>query len=123
MSYSFEILEDEKVIFLRYDQSTTYQDRIDALDQIIQHLKEDLTLNILVDARSVEDSLTAREQLDLGTMLAKNNQYFQQNRTAVLKKREVNPVILGKAYIDGHVTLAEFQDDDEALKWLSGKLA
>ncbi len=123
MSYSFEILEDEKVIFLRYDQSTTYQDRIDALDQIIQHLKEDLTLNILVDARSVEDSLTAREQLDLGTMLAKNNQYFQQNRTAVLKKREVNPVILGKAYIDGHVTLAEFQDEDEALKWLSGKLA
>lgn len=120
MSYSLEIIDKLSLISIRYDRTTTLQDRLNSLDETVEHLKEDPAKNILIDARSVQNFLTPNTQIELGSTLGKNKTFFRHNRTAVLKYNDVHPAIMGKAYIEGHVNVAEFTDKNEALEWLSG---
>jgi len=122
MAYSLEIDKDNNLITITYDQTSTYEDRIKALDEAISYLKEEPMTNIFVDASTAGNILTGEQQMELGKLLGKNSMYFRNNKTAVLKPASLHPVALGKAYVNGHKHLVEFDNRREALQWLSGEI-
>ena len=122
MAYSLEIDKDNNLITITYDQTSTYEDRVTVLDEVISYLKEEPMTNIFIDASTAGNILTDEQQIEFGKLLGKNSMYFRSNKTAVLKSASLHPVTLGQAFVNGHTHLAEFYDRREALQWLSGEI-
>ncbi len=121
MGYLIEIDKDKNLISITYDETSTFQDRVKVLDEVINYLRNSPTMNIFIDASSAKNALSADEQLKLGKLLGENSKYFSKNKTAVFKQNVLHPIVLGKAFLDGHTHLVEFDNKTEALQWLSGK--
>jgi len=122
MAYSLKIDKDNNLITITYDQTSTYEDRLKVLDEVISYLKEEPMTNIFIDASIGGNNLTDEQQIDLGKLLGKNSMYFRNNKTAVLKPASLHPLTLGQAFVNGHSHLVEFDDRREALQWLSGEI-
>ena len=122
MAYLLEIDNEKNLMTITYDQTSTYADRTHVLDEVISHLKDDPTTNILIDARAAENTLTTEEQIEFGKILGNNSMYFRENKTAVLKSKSLHPVVLAEAFMNGHSHLVEFESRKEACQWLLGAL-
>ena len=121
MAYSLEIDKDNNLIIVTYNKTSTYEDRLKALDEVLSHLKEEPATNIFIDASMAKNNLTNEQQIEFGNLLGKNSMYFINNKTAVLKPTSLNPITLVQAFINGHTHLAEFYNRKDALLWLSGE--
>ena len=122
MGYSIEIDKDKNLLSITYDETSTFQDRVMVLDEVISYLKNNPTTNIFIDASLAKNCLSADEQLELGRLLGQSRKYFSRNRTAVLNQNALHPLVMGEAYVKGHIHLVEFKKKSEALQWLSRKI-
>ena len=119
MGYTLQLDDRERIAKATYRQDTTYEDRVDLLAELIGLLKDEPTLGVLIDIRGEADELSPAEQIQYGRLLAENQRYFRDNRTAVLTKHNPNPLIPGEAYAKGFRNLAEFDNEDDAYRWLN----
>ncbi|MCK4709687.1 MAG: hypothetical protein KAU21_13795 [Gammaproteobacteria bacterium] len=120
---AFDLSIDEKcnLLTVTYDADTSYQDRINVLDNLVDILQKQPKLNIFIDTRRANENMTYMEQMKYGNMIANKKQYFSKNRTAILTLRRKNPhpIILTEAYLDGFENYCEFDVKSEALVWLN----
>ena len=123
MGYTLKIDEQERIAKATYHPDTSYQDRVDLLGELIGLLKEEPTLDVLIDIRGETGELSPAEQIQYGRLLAENLRYFRDNRTAVVTKRNPNPLIPGEAYAKGFRNLAEFDNEADAYRWLNREMS
>ena len=90
---AFDLSIDEKcnLLTVTYDADTSYQDRINVLDNLVDILQKQPKLNIFIDTRRANENMTYMEQMKYGNMIANKKQYFSKNRTAILTLRRKNP--------------------------------
>ncbi|MBO1924769.1 hypothetical protein [Thiomicrorhabdus sp. 6S3-12] len=106
-----------------YDKETSHQDRIDLLDQLIEILKIQPHMNVLINVSEAETHMSDEEQLEYGKRLARNAHYFRRNKTAIVKKHHnPHPFILVSAYAEGLDNMVEFAKVTEALAWINGEI-
>lgn len=114
---------ENNLLHAYYDKETSHQDRIDLLDQLIKFLKVDPQINILINVSEAESHMSDEEQLEYGKRLARHAHYFQQNKTAIIKKHHnPHPFILVSAYAEGLNNIVEFSKVSEALAWINGEI-
>lgn len=118
MAYTLIIDDQQRIAKATYHPDTSYQDRVDLLNELIGLLKEEPTLAVLIDIRCEAEELSPEEQIQYGRLLAENGHYFRDNRTAVLTKHNPNPLIPGEAYAKGFRNLVEFDNEADAYRWL-----
>jgi short-subunit dehydrogenase involved in D-alanine esterification of teichoic acids len=115
--------DDENLITVTYEVNTSYQDRIDLLYLLIKILENQPRINILINTAGAIVNMSSTEQLKYGDLLAENTQYFQYNRTAIVKKHvNPHPYILAEAYVEGFKNFLEFDNVNEATAWINGKM-
>lgn len=117
MGYSLEIDEQQNLITITYNENSDFKDRIDALNDVINHLKQNPTTNILIDAASAKEKLSAEQQQRFAQMLANNSAFFQSNRTAIYNPNSIHKQVTALSYVQGHTRFVEFNNKTEARQW------
>ena len=125
VTFSFEIDEQNNLITVTCDHTTSSEDRSKVVDQLVDVLLERPTLNLMLDISEAESHMSDEERLAFGEKLAENKRYFQQNQTAFVtrKDRDRFSIILSSAYVNGFRRLVEFGNKREALQWLQGEFS
>lgn len=124
MAYDLQINDNENLILVSYLADTSYQDRIDVLNELVVILNDKPEINVLVDTRNASSNMSVEQQLEYGNSLAANRQFFGNNKTAIIATRGNNPhpVILAGAYADGFDKFCEFDNEKDAIAWLKGEI-
>ena len=124
MSYSIEKDLEKKLLTATYAADTTFQHRLDLLNELVEIMKEHHDINILIDIRNANQNMTPAEQIEYGELVASKQQYFLRNRTAILSRENNNPhpFIIPTDYIGGYKSICEFHNEAEAIDWLNGEL-
>lgn len=124
-AYSFNVDYDNNLITVVYDECIDYDGRIDVLDELVNTLVQQPTLNILIDVRLAQECLSPAEQIQYAEEIGTKSKYFQSIRTAILAKKEANPhpLIVPVTFLKGVRKIAEFHHKNEALDWLNGEIA
>lgn len=122
MSYTIDVDITAKLIRVKYSSNTTYMDRLDVLEELVAVLRDEPSLNILIDVRDATENMSMQQQLDYGKKIAEHAEYFSRIKTAVLANNEFNPhpLIISGAYVNGVNHICEFNNESEALGWLGG---
>lgn len=124
MAYTLTKNNDRNLITVTYETNTSYQDRIDLLNILIQILENQPKVNVLIDTAGAKSNMSNTEQLEYGKLLAENAHYFQQNRTAIVKKNvNPHPYILAEAYTEGFKNFVEFDNTSDAIAWINGEIS
>ncbi len=125
VSFGFEIDEQRKLITVTCDGSTSSEERSKIIDQLVEVLLERPALDLVLDVRDAEISMTDEERLDFGEQLAQHKNKFIENRTVFLTRKERSgfSLILSSAYVNGFNRVVEFGNKEEALLWLQGDFA
>ena len=124
---AFTLLQDDdkNIITVTYEANTSYQDRVDLLYTLVKVLKDQPTINVLIDTTNAKTNMTKDEQLEYGKLLSDNAQYFQNNRTAILnreKESNPHPFIVVSAYSKGFGDIVEFENLDIAIAWINREI-
>ena len=124
MAYSLEKDLDKNIVKVTYDENTSYQNRIDLLDDLVEVMADHSDINILIDIRNAKQNMTPEQQIKYGELVASKQQYFNKSRTAVLSERSRNPhpYIIPKAHVGGYKGICEFHSENEAIQWLNGEI-
>lgn len=124
MAFDLTVNESSNLVTVTYNADTSYQDRVDVLNKLVDILQNNPEINILIDTRNAEENMTYHEQLDYGSLIVNQKQYFSANKTAILSVRGKNPhpIILTKTYLDGFNNICEFDIKNEALAWINGEI-
>lgn len=124
MSFGFEIDEPGKLITVTCDKTTSAEDRSRIINKLVETLRDRPTLNLVLDISDAEIHMSDDERLEFGEQLAENSQYFQNNQTAFVtrKDRSKFSIVLSSAYVNGFNRLVEFGNKREALQWLNGEI-
>jgi len=122
--FGFNVDEDNKLVTVICDGTLSSDERLKVLDDLIETLKKNPKLNILLDVSQAELNMTHHEQMEYGHLLASKKNYFNLNKTAVV--RNINTLyqtlFLSEAYAEGFTNFLEFDNKKEALKWISGEI-
>jgi len=122
MPFYFDIDENNHFISIKYDSSTTYQDRVRLLDLLISEGEKFSHNNIFIDVSDAA-RLTTEEQEHYGELLSKKNHLFKRNKVAIFHpQNNPNPLIPTIAYVTGFNDICEFQHKNDAINWLEGKI-
>ncbi len=120
MSYKLQIKEEFSIIEVVYNQATDYENRLDALNEVINHIHESKgKYNLLIDVRNIKTLLTTTQEYEFGVKLASSKE-LRGSKVAVLKKPQtnqnkfINTVATNRGYC-----LNVFTSYDDANKWLS----
>jgi len=123
VSYSLKINETANLINVTYDESTSFDDRKSVLQELVEILSKNTSINVVVDVRKSKHTLTMDQEIEYGDLLASQSKYFSNNKTAIVTgKANPHPLIQTEAYISGFEKMVEFQDMPTALAWLAGDL-
>jgi hypothetical protein len=115
--------DDNNLITVTYEANTSYQDRVDLLHMLVKILENRQEMNVLINTASAKNNMSSNEQLEYGKLLAKSANYFQHNRTAIVKSNiNPHPYILPAAYGNGFENYVEFDQMNEAIAWLNGEI-
>ena len=117
MGYSLEIDNKQNLITITYDENSHFEDRVNALNEIINHLKQKPTTNILIDVSAAREKLSAEQQQTFAQMLGNNSIFFQRNRTAIYNPNSIHKQITSLSYVQGHTRFVEFNNKKEARQW------
>ena len=124
MSYCLEEDLENNLVTARYEASTTLQDRIGLLEELVSIMKDKQQLNILIDIRKATQNMTPEEQIEYGDLVASKQKYFLHSRMAILSDKDKNPhpLIIPIAHVGGFRGICEFHNETEAMHWLNGEL-
>ncbi|QKI88335.1 hypothetical protein [Thiomicrorhabdus xiamenensis] len=124
MGFTLHRDDENNLLHAHYEKETSYQDRIDLLDQLIEVLKIQPMMNVLINVSEAESHMSDDEQLEYGKRLARHAHYFLRNKTAIVKKHHnPHPFILVSAYAEGLDSIVEFSKVTEALAWINGEIS
>lgn len=122
MAYSLRFNEAKKLLVIEYNTSSSFDDRISALQELTSHLEEDPTLNVLIDASSARESMSDAEQEKYAQLLGENSHHFSQNRTAIYNPQLLHRQALASSYTYGLTRFVEFTNKTEAVQWAMGEI-
>jgi hypothetical protein len=122
MSFEFHVDSENKIVRLVFDETTSSEERIKALDEIVEIAVKNPSLNLILDVSQYEDYLSDDEKLNFGESLASKKEYFKNSKTAVITKkgRRGYSLILASAYSKGFNRIVEFGNLIDADQWLKG---
>ncbi len=87
MSFEFHVDSENKIVRLVFDETTSSEERIKALDEIVEIAVKNPSLNLILDVSQYEDYLSDDEKLNFGESLASKKEYFKNSKTAVITKK------------------------------------
>ena len=123
MAYALKINNEMGLVTVNYDQTTSYDDRVDLLSELKTILTAQPTLKILIDVRNATQPLSPQQELQYGELLAENYHYFRSSKVAIVSGvKNPHAIIQAGAYADGFRHMVEFQSTSEALDWLAGSI-
>ena len=121
MNFTIDTDPENNLVTVNYTPDTSYQDRIDALNELIEICKSHSSINILIDTRNAKKELTLDEQKKLGALIASNELQFKRNKTAIVEHFSSYPnfFITAVAATDGFSRTCQFGCKSDAILWLN----
>lgn len=124
MMFGFEVNKEKELVTVIFGGSLSSEEREKVLEQLVEFLKNNPNLNIMLDVSRADLNMSDDEQIEYGHLLATKKQYFNKNKTAVVTncKNIHSSLFLSEAYSEGFNNLMEFDNKSEALQWIAGEI-
>lgn len=122
MHYTIETDISNTLITVTYSESTTFQDRVASLVDIISILESHPKFDILVDVSQISVHMNSDQQISYGELIAGYKQQLSQSKIAILAESQKlkHPLIPASMYALGLHNICEFDNKIDALNWLDG---
>lgn len=123
MPYQIDQIEDNTIIVVSYHGGVTYQQRLDAVEEVCSMIEHQPVL-LLIDVRHIENLMSVKQQQQFGQYLAAREE-LKTAKVAVLtpeNQHDPNTIINNVAYQKGY-HLVPFTCRTEAIGWLEGHFA
>jgi hypothetical protein len=125
MAFGFVIDEENNLITVTYDETTSYEDRLKVLDDLVEYLLVNPTIKIFLDITEDVAVMSDEEQISCGSLLASKKEFFDRCKMAVFcafPKMNVHPLVTTTAYLEGFTNFCLFHSRSEAFQWLQGDI-
>lgn len=126
MPYLFNKIDQCNMLLVEYDKTTTYDDRLKLIDELVEVFHENPTYKAIIDTRG---SLKTLNQIDeeheekFGKVVAAKLKKFIHNKIALITHDyEDRAFMLATAYLDGFNGILQCHTMTEAIQWVNGEI-
>ncbi len=123
MAFSFDIDEVTNLVTVVCDDTTPSDERIKIIDELVEKLVENPSLNIFLDVSKLNTDLLENKEPQFCELFLDKKNYFSKSKVAIYaghKKTYVRPVLFNEfSFVQRYKNFALFENKIIASQWLS----